>query len=73
MQRTLETFLTYPMFQVRHPACRPTRVHAHVVAGRWDQEGCDPQRARPAGQAKGWGGGARPTQDPGSKSEIRRV
>lgn len=61
-ERTLETFLTYPMFQVRHPACRPTRVHAHVGGWAVGSGGVRPAESQAcrAGQGLGWRGSSHP-------------
>lgn len=54
-ERTLETFLTYPMFQVRRPACRPGRVHAHVGGWAVGSGGVRTAERLACGTAQGWG------------------
>lgn len=54
-ERTLETFLTYPMFQVRRPACRPGRAHAHVGGWAVGSGGVRTAERLACGTAQGWG------------------
>ena len=54
-ERTLETFLTYPMFQVCRPTCRPARAHAHMGGWVVGPGVVRPAESQAGGAGQGWG------------------